>query len=396
MIQLPFRFCLTLLMALVGGDLARAADADTTKATDPNPTLVTIHAANQPLADIVKTIATQTDMPVSAGFGAPAAPVSLDEDKQPFWNVIDDLCKRSNTSLVPTWNGQPQLMLQFTGLQTGVQQIISGPILLRFQGIQHVDRLTAAPDQQDSCEVTGTAMWEPRLEVLFTEAWTAPSIAEDENGVSLIPDDSAPGTDPNGYLRGQSPYGRFTVSQRFNNGPAFQRDLQVRLHVPSNAGRRVKNLEGKWKLFVAGKTDHFEVTPIANKRQASYSFGELGSMKMGYAQANDDTVQMQFTLPGGGTGANGATVAAATRNCLLQSMHARVVDAEGQLWGDTKDRANNGGQVNIGMGGNETYINMFIQRDAAAKGKPVKVIIEGPVTATEIDAPFALHDLPLP
>ena len=32
----------------------------------------------------------------------------------------------------------------------------------------------------------------------------------------------------------------------------------------------------------------------------------------------------------------------------------------------------------------------------AGVGKPVKLVIEGPVTATEVDVPYDLTDLPLP
>jgi hypothetical protein len=397
MMPCPSQIFLIFAAALWACDIGFAADVENSKAVDPNPTLVTIHASNQSLTDIVKTIADQTGMPISVGFGMPSAPLTLDADRQPFWNVIDDLCTRTHSSIMPMWNGHSSLMIQFSGGQPQGRRIISGPVLLRLPDIQHNSVLTAPPDLQDFCEITGRAMWEPRLEVLFTDAWTIPSEAEDENGVSLVPDEAAPQRDQTGYARGENPYGRYAVSQRFNGNDAFARELHIRLHVPPTAGRRIKKLSGKWALFVPGKIDHFDISPIASKRQTSYTLGELGTMRLRFAQATDEVAQVQLDLPGGGMGANGPSAETAMRNCLLQSIHARVVDADGHLWGDTRQgRFNGGGQVNINMGGNETYINVYVRRDPSAKGKPVQLTIEGPVAATEIDVPFSLHDLPLP
>jgi hypothetical protein len=48
------------------------------------------------------------------------------------------------------------------------------------------------------------------------------------------------------------------------------------------------------------------------------------------------------------------------------------------------------------MGGDLTYLMVYVRPSAGAKGKPAKVTLEGPVTANEIDVPFSLKDFPLP
>jgi hypothetical protein len=392
MIRLPYLLLSIVLIALALV-CARAADAGNSKATDPNPTLVTIYVQNQPLTDVLSQVSKQTGMEVSSAIGAMPTTVTLDEDARPFWNVLDDLCKQTKSSVFPRFNGNNSTMLTLQqGPQfQGQQQIISGPILMRLQQILHSNDLTAAPDRQDLCEITGTAIWEPRLKVIYSEAVTAPTVAEDENGVSLVPDQSAMQAGAPGYPQGQSPFGQFTVPQRFNNVTQYQTDLRIRLHVPSNAGRRVKTLSGKWKVFVTGKTDHLDISPIPSnngRQQTSYTFGDLGSMRLNYSQSQDQEVQMQFMMTGS---------ASAARACLLQSMHARVVDADNQLWGDTEGDQNGGGQVNANWGGgDQTYIQVYVRRSPSAKGKPAKITLEGPVSATEIDVPFNLNDFPLP
>jgi hypothetical protein len=383
-------------IALAACAMARADDAASTPANDPHPTLITLHVANAPLSDIIAKIAQQTGMPVSLGMGNPAPPLSLDADQQPFWNVLEDLCKRSNSSIMPNWNGNAGPTIAPMSEQ-GNQRAISGPILLVFQNIQHLNQLTAAPDRQDFCEISGSAMWEPRLKVIFTDAWTIPTTAVDENGVSLVPDDAAAANDPRGFDRQENITGSFSVGQRFNgNQNAFSRELHVRLHVPPTAGRRIKTLTGKWRMFVAGQSQHFDIPNLAaSKRQTTYELGDLASLTLQFAQANDQGVQLQFTIPNEAGGTKSLSTEMAQRNCLLQSMHVRVLDADGHPWGDTSGDFNNG-QINVGGGGNQMFISVFIQRGASAKGKPFKAVVEAPVAATEIDAPFTLHDLPLP
>lgn len=373
----------------------QADDLPTTKENDPQPTLVTLHVSNASLSDIASKIAAQTGMPVAAGFGNSAMPLSLDADQQPFWKVMDDLCARSNSSIIPTWNNTQQLTLM-PGTRPPLQRIISGPAMLEFTGVQHLSQLTVSKDRQDFCELTGQAMWEPRLKVLFSDAWTVPTVAVDENGLSLVPDEKTAASDPRANPYQQNNTGQFSVRDRFNNMNLYSRELHVRLHVPPGAGRTIKTLSGQWRFFVARKMDHFDVPANATaKSRTTYPLGDLASLTLQYSQANEDTVQMSFTIPSGTDGQLPPNAEMAKRNSLLQSLQARVTDADGNTWGDTNGDFN-GGQVNVGMGGNMLYLQIFIRRSASGKGKPAKITIEAPVSATEIDASFSLHDLPLP
>jgi hypothetical protein len=388
--------CPAMWIALAASAPARADDLPITPANDPRPTLVTLHMADASMSDIAAKIAAQTGMPLGVGIGSPIAPLSVDVDQQPFWTVLDDLCKRSNSTIMPQWNNTPGLTIAAVG-GSQPQRIVSGPTMLVFRDIQHLSQLTVSADHQDFCELTGEAIWEPRLKVLFADAWTIPTVAVDENGLSLVPDETTAASDSRqGYYQ-QNATGRFSVRQRFNNNDLFRRDLQVRLHVPASAGRTIKTLTGQWRFFVAKKVDHFDIPSLkVAKQRSTYVMGDLASLTMQFAQANDDSVNLQFTVPTSGDGTGPVSQDMARRNSLLQSMDIRVLDENGEPWGDTASGDFNGGQLNIGNGGNMMYIQAFIRRYPSAKGKPNKATVEGPVAATEIDVPFTLHDLPLP
>ncbi len=364
-----------------------------TQSTDANPTLITIHAAGASLATVCEQIGQQGHLTINAASMGPFGPtITLDADQQPLWSVVDSLCTKAHCGVFYVWS-PPGVMFQPNN--DSDRRIPAGAIMLVLNQIQHASTFTAPPDHVDACVISGTALWEPRLDVLFCDSWSIPTVAEDENGNSLVPGAGPPPlfSDPN-YSGGVQE--RYALPQQNGDSKSFQGSLQIALRVPANAGRTISKLSGKWAIYVPKEMatcviDH--PTSVQNNRESSFGFGAVGSLRARFGQVTEDTINYQFELQGGSGGGS-----AEMRGALLRALRAKALDADGKLWGEISGSMFNGnGQINVfGGDGPTKMFQLFMRHSGPGSGMPAKLIITGPASVTEIDAPYEVHDLPLP
>jgi hypothetical protein len=353
--------------------------ADDASPQNVAPTLVTVHAKAASLTEVLRQIAEQSGMPLTTNGGQSASTITIDADRQPFWSVLGEVCDQAHSSLGMAWNNPPQVMVMVGSSKRG-RRVIDGPVIASFQQIDHRNRLTASADRRDSCNISVLVMWEPRLNVLFTDAVSTPSAAQDENGLSLLPPPPA----DSGQM-----FGRYQVLAM--NGPqgGFQSQFSLPLNAPPSAGRKIAHLQGTLRLWAAGKTDHVQIDNLARlgKTGSSCELPDLGTIKVNKGNVSDQMVEIPFTLTRR-TDENDEQWD--RRRILFLALHARVLDSDGNVWGQNPGRNGWGG----GPGEMSIYVN--VPRADGVSTSPAKLVLEGTVNVQEIDAAYDLRDLPLP
>jgi len=366
-------------MSAASGVWPAVLAADDAAPQNIGPTLVTVHAKAASLTEVVRQIAEQAGMPVTTNGRQSDSTITIDADRQPFWNVLGEVCDQAHATLEMAWNNPPQVMVMVGSSQPG-RRIINGPVMALFQQIDHQNRLTAPVGQRDSCNISVSVMWEPRLNVLFTDPVSTPSAAQDDNGLSLVP--AVPAA--NGQM-----FGRYRDLRM--NGPqgGFQSQFSVPLNAPPSAGRKITHLQGILRLWAAGKTDHAEIDnlPSVAKTGSSCELGDVGSIKVNKGNVSDQMVQISFTLT---KRSDENDEQWSRRGILFQGLHARVLDSRGNVWGQ------NPGGNGWGWGPKEMSIYVNVGRADGVSSSPAKLVLEGTASAQEIDAEYDLRDLPLP
>jgi hypothetical protein len=364
---------------LTGG----SARADVPAATDPQPTRVTLHLHDVAFEDAVARLAKQASVTMRT-FGGNWPHVTIDADAQPFWQVLSSACDQAHAGISNGYDGQAT-SLQLTNGGSG-RRVVAGPVLATFRQVEHLNESTAPAARADFCEVAVDVLWEPRLTVAYELASGPPDEAVDENGRSLVPDGAAADVDPrqpNLYR----PFGRYQSQrqQGWNGGSGVQ--YSVRLAVPPTAGRRIAHLRGTIKLWVGGPEQQVEITDLSRVgRNHYYPLGDSPiRLRVANVSVNGTYLQAQLAVPRAGTSAD----AWAQSQVLLQGLKVRTVDGAGHDWGTME------GQFGYGMGRNELDLYAYVMSNGDA-AKPAKLVVSGPVTATELDIPYDLRDLPLP
>ena len=378
---------------------AAVARADVPAANDPRPTPVTVHLHDVPFTDATAAIGKQAGVQVECYGGAGPWPhVTVDADAKPFWQVLCDAAAQAHAAVAParSYGTAPNvIILEPVGTAGRAGRlVVGGPVLASFAQVEHLAQLTAAAAHVDFCELAVDVMWEPRLNVAYYEASGRPDEATDENGRSLVPaDDAAADVDPrspNNY----HPFGRYMAPQQMFMGPHEVRRengmrYSVRLAVPPTAGRRLAHVRGQIRLWVAGPDERAEVADVVNAGKGkgkSYPMGRTLSLRVSNVAVSDSYLQVQITVP-----RNGMTQAAweQVRTLLQSSLRVRALNAAGQQWGAMEGQA--GSQFQ-----NDSLSMWAYVQPSGGGGKPDRLVIEGPVTATDVDVPYDLRDLPLP
>lgn len=390
---------LAVAVSVVTTAAAATGRADVPAANDPRPTPVTVHLHDVPFTDATAAIGKQAGVQVDYEEGGGSWPhVTVDADAAPFWQVLCDAAAQAHAAVAPLHaygTAANVIVLEPVGTAGRAgRPVVGGPVLASFAQVEHLAQLTAAPAHVDFCELAVDVMWEPRLNVAYYEAQGRPDEATDENGRSLVPaDDAAADGDPrnpNNY----HPLGRYEAPQRlFGGGNGGSRVIgmrySIRLAVPPTAGRRLAHVRGQLKLWVAGPDERAEVADVAaagKGKGKSYPMGRALSLRVSNVTVSDNYIQVQITVP-----RNGMPQAAwdQARMLLQSSLRVRALNAAGREWG--KIEGDLGAQVQ-----NDSLSVWAVVQPDGGGGKPDRLVIEGPVTATEVDVPYDLRDLPLP
>ncbi len=398
----------TRIVAIVAAALiAASARVDAPAGNDLRPTLVTLHVHDGSFPLAITSLAKQAGVPINVGHGPGMMGkgwpnVTIDADDKPVWQVLIDLMNQVHATLAP---GEFNIVPATPA--TAGRTIAAGPVLATFRQVEHLNQLTAKPAVADFCEVAVDVMWEPRLAVAYYLPSGRPTEATDENGRSLVPaNDAAAEVDPRQPFNWHS-FGEYQPIQRQPQWPG-QSDsagaalntlrYSVRLNVPPTAGRRLAHLKGQLNLWFAGPDERAEIVDLPNAgkvKNKRYSLGSAINLRVtgvSFSRAtsmssSEDVVQVQMTA------ARGQMLPDAwdqARMLMQSALRVRVLDATGNEWG------HNLGQSGSSFSADAMSLSPYVKATGSSAGKPDKLIVEGPVTATAVEVPYEFHALPLP
>jgi hypothetical protein len=359
---------------------------------DLHPTLITLHMKGQTLATVVAEISRQSGASIEMN-GPQGLRVTIDADQKPMLEVLNSAASQAHAVLQnsPAYyrsDGQdaaPHLQINFGPGQDGQLQVTAGPVMARFTGIEHLNQLTAPVEVRDFCDVQGSVLWEPRLSVAYYQAQSIPTVAVDENGLSLVPDGAV--ADP-----------RQITAEKFR-GPGSQNDpggisqFSIGLKVPPSAGRRLVHLTGQIHMWVVDRSQTGTISDlqsaVKNRTTLSLPGGGIQLRVMG-VWSSTSFVQVQLRpVQSGNSSADSSADSSQQQAAMLGAIKVRVLDAAGHRWGQF---------ARLQQFGDANHPQMIVmaQGREGENIEPKKVELDVPVSVKEIDLPYDLRDLPLP
>jgi hypothetical protein len=376
-------FAIAIAAITAFGQEAPQAKPGLLKPDDVHATLVTLHAHKLPINDVIDQLSQQSGMHITLN-GSTSDTVTLDADAKPFWEVLSDVCDQTHVGVPFNYGyGFSAGIPLMPGMDTPQRRrVIAGPVLLMFNRIGRVSVMTAAPAIRDFCDIGTSVVWEPRLAVAYVESSSKPTIAVDENGLSLVPTQDVVNPRNPSAEKYQSPAANGTI--------AFFTDHSIHLKIPPQAGRRLARLSGQIRLWVIDKTETVEIGGLAaaGKARRALTVSEAQQLKIQNIWLNDDQAQIQLSAA---RLKDESDEQWQQRRSRLSAMHGKILDADGNVWSQSNDRA-----YGQGGGGDSLTSYLQFQRADGVKSAPVKLVMQVPVSAAEIDVPYELKDLPLP
>jgi hypothetical protein len=387
--------CLSFIVMAVCSVARGNGPSTSLSANDPHATLITIHQQNAPFADVITEIGRESGFQIGLA-GAPGMAqnwpaVTLNADAQPFWSVLIDSCRQAKAQIRVGSVGRPNIVFLMIGnFGRGGRYFTSGPVMGLLERIQHWDRLTESPPQQDQCTASVKLFVEPRLQVLFYEQDGNPTMAEDENGISLVPPSDL---NHENSFRGsmriyRGPFGHYQLMQ---NGIEFLSQMSYTIHLQTSArtGRKIAHFKGEIGIWLAGEESNVELTDLKSikaKLQPVYKLNESNSLTLQNLSIQNSYVQLQVKVDR----SPGETEDAWNRRRLvLSSLRMSVFDGDGNVWSGEQ-------QPGYGFGDAQFDLYFNASRQPGQTQRPAKIILHGTVDTQEIVLPYDFSDLPLP
>jgi hypothetical protein len=346
--------------------------------SDPAATRVTLHIASVPRTMAFAQLAAASGIGNPTGAAAAKEPtITVDADDQPYWNVMLPILDQSRgIDLSSAAIGLPAAGAPGDAL-SGMRSI-DGAFVLCLNRWDRTIGFTgpSAPVRQATLEAH--LAFEPRLGVLYMDRTIAPTLAVDENGLSLVP-------------RGDDPQ----PPRAFNDNPcglsasSIFWPLTIDMNVPPSAGRRVARMSVKVRAWVAQETRTFRF-PFGQEK--TESTGTV-NCKVTWSGSNDEPkIEVRFDR-GSIKPETWQDMAA-----FLSASRVRVVDDAGAPW-TTDTNRNDGDSQDDHVTIQRTFTRP--QQPAgkpapAAKNPPTAAIVDIPVAVKPIELHFSFADIPVP
>lgn len=346
---------------------------------DPSPSLLTLHLKDASVPQAIEQIVKQSGLAIDASrFTTGSRSVTLDVEDKPFWAVLLDVCEQANGVLTARRGGELALVPREGGSYSssleGVRQA-SGAFLLVAQQMDHVVDFTRHPDRQAEFSILYTLLPEPRLFVIAVSGPSIPEEAVDEKGNSLLPPPLAADV-PDTY-RPSTRYYPYVQSA-------------IHLRIPPGAGRRIARLKGNVSLLLRTKSRLIEIADPTKAAEKQFQVpGAEGVIYPPQIRGNYCNVRVRFNR----VGLSEEQWKQADR--LLVATRIHLIDANGLEWSD------GGGGASWSNSYRElhpSFSNHIYGEGPTPKtaGAPVKMIVEIPIEAKQINVPYEFKDLPRP
>lgn len=242
-------FLILLLTAAIA--LAQATAPATAPATLPasRPALLSVHlkdaTAKQAIAALNRVAPVELRL---ADDEEPAGTLTLDLDNQPFWLVIDEVCRKFR--LAPSESNAPGLMLleHDGGSFSRKPRVMCGQTLVVVDYLSHDQSVHASgADREESFTATLTALTDPTRRVTWYEPQVTLERAVDDRGNSLVP------------VKPDAP-DEAAAEELDAEASAFCLSLTVPLRHPQDkAGQRIAMLRGSFEHQTLARTESWSV-----------------------------------------------------------------------------------------------------------------------------------------
>jgi len=362
------------------GPVASAPALATRRAdNDATPTLLTLHYKNVPVEVVLQDMASQMGRTAQIRVTAPFPLVSIDAEKQSYWNVVTTLGDALRINVAPRGNGA----LDFYGRwrvdgiggprdfdPTAGNRVVSGPFLLTAGSVRHVIDFRPRPAEQDYASISINLFCEPHLRLMSLVMVNRPSAAVDELGHSLVPAAELVSGEP----------------APVNRSDTINLAASIRLAPPADVGRTIADVKGEFVATVLEKSATFTRTNQDwNERRDEKVSGMTVRFEPMTKFQGDWMPSVQF-LKGSQTDAEWEQT-----NRLIDVADLNLYDAEGNPFGSSGS----------GGGRSADTRSMYIRYDQrnpggrAVHGDAVKLVLRVPVELREVRIPYEFRNLPL-
>jgi hypothetical protein len=354
---------------------------------------VTLHLNKVPPRRAFETLAAQAGTPLKAFpdemWDQPGQPaVTLDVDRQPFWEAMRQLCKQTGVDLTVV-DGRPRLTATGgTSRLAGRHAAVAGPFL--------VVPVTAALSRSVSYDVDDPpvaedfslqllAFPEPKLTVLRVTQGLVLQEAVDEKGNSLVPEppkaggpQPAPGMDDVELATAATGDGSFM--------------LHAQLRRPPQAGVRLARLRGTVKFQLQVESQTIEIRDPQRMKDAART---VNGTRVVFNTLRKDKDQGQYQLKL--TAYANPAAAGGGWEDMEQSLQQRLklLDDRGQaLDAAGVEPTANPTDDKIEM--TLTFAPSHRPEDNKQSGEPAVLVWDIPTKTRDVTVPFELRDLKLP
>lgn len=358
------------LLVLAGWSAVRADQAATqpllmgkSKVTDQG-TLVSLHADGVPARQALYDLQTQSNVRVQLGNGDSAGDelVTFSADDAPVMEVLGELLGKLSGSgkqwSMSMRDGEP--MSTYSGRISA-----RGPLLMVAEGVLHEADYRRKTGQEERFVVRTRVAIDPSLRPVAFAEWSAAGEAVDEAGKSLVP-------------AGRGEGKRVTaVDQQQAIDRAWTGTTDIALSRPVGAGKVISKLSGKMPIWVATKTQVFELREAREEKQEVAGVQATVKLSTDAIQRRWE-IQCSFTRPAGVS-----DEAWKDRQTMLTATQIWVEGSDGKIW-----TCNSWGRGELSK---SKWFNAPNPGDT-----PGRAVVEVVTEMKRIELPYAFENLPLP
>jgi hypothetical protein len=367
---------------------AESALREISRKSTTEPTLVSLHLKDAPmslaLAEMSRQVGTEINTWPPGNFGGAQKTVTIDADRQPFWDVARKICAQSGWGPERYGAGRGIMTFSPNGGNWGKRPaIMQGQFMVMAANVQRHETLDFGdpnnPSRQYSIYVQVCA--DPKMRIVRADSTLEVSRAMDEKGNSLVVK--------------QGSYSSFSSS---NQNPWFW-ELQAPLQLRPDIGKKLVEFKGVARFSAQTKTERWEFdNPLKVKnaqKKVSNDTVTLTIKSVSQNANNQNSVEVQIGITvkglpnlnifGRGNEQNPFTDYSLLSQCI------KLLDAKGRPF-------QNSGGGGGGGGTNWDYSFNFYPRNEQGQplGEPGKLIWDLPMEIKAINVPVEFKDLPLP
>jgi hypothetical protein len=340
------------------------------------PTLITIHMANEAPKKIFEELTKQSGIPIDgryvwdARYGNNNVPkkITVDFEKKPFWEALLDLADKAKVSVQNNGQGRKLQLYQGGNSQYQGPRYFAGPVTFVANNINRSISLGGDGKNTKSLTMQVMAYSDPKLHAFEASTYIRLTEAAGDQGTSLIPKDQDRN---NGSTSG---------------GNDMQTWLQVQLPYDTAANTKLTTLKGTARFRVASETDKLEVPDVMNAKGKTIE-GKKWKLTVKDVKQNGNSKNYVIDI----TGSRDVDPAQRNRGYSYSERGSfHLYDANGLEYDY------HGGGGSWGDGKIEQQIHFGVNDSSDKIGPPAKFVWDATLSTRFIRVPVEFKDIPIP